>query len=90
MGGCLIKTCDSQIVHKTPIDKQKLWEIARILGIPGDIQNEILSCGESIHIYAGTRQRPAAPASAGRRSRATAATGSGRTPSASRRRRQQE
>jgi hypothetical protein len=65
MGGCVIKTGNRQIVHKMPIDRQKLEQIADILGIPHADRTEILSGGESIHVYAGTRPSSSAPPSPG-------------------------
>jgi hypothetical protein len=61
MGGIVIKTGNRQIVHKMPIDRQKLDQIADILGIPQADRTEILSHGESIHVYAGTRSSPGTP-----------------------------
>jgi len=61
MGGCVIRTGNRQILHKMPIDRQKLEQIADILGIPHADRAEILSSGESIHVYAGTRPAPGAP-----------------------------
>jgi hypothetical protein len=55
MGGCVIRTGDRQIVHKTRITQENLAEIARALGIPETVRDLIRDGGESIHIYAGTR-----------------------------------
>ena len=66
MGGCVIKTDNRHIVHKMPIDRQKLEQIADILGIPQAVRTEILSGGESIHIYAGGRPARGAPPGGGR------------------------
>lgn len=63
MGGCVIETANRHIVHRIPIDRQKLEQIADILGIPQADRAEILSGGESIHVYAGTRQSQGAQSS---------------------------
>lgn len=61
MGGCVIRTGNRQIVHKISIDRQKLDQIADILGIPQADRDEIIARGESIHVYAGARPTPGAP-----------------------------
>lgn len=65
MGGCVITTGNRHIVHKMPIDRRKLEEIANILGISQAERNEILSSGESIQIYAGARPTSGAPPTSG-------------------------
>jgi hypothetical protein len=61
MAGAVVKTTDRNIVHRHPITRQQLEQIANILGIPlsSTERAEILSRGESIHIYVG------APATSG-------------------------
>jgi hypothetical protein len=65
MGGCVITTGNRHIVHKMRINRQKLEQIADILGISQAERHEILSGGESIHVYAGARPTPGAPPSPG-------------------------
>jgi hypothetical protein len=62
MGGYIIRKGGSHSVRQVIIDRQKLDQIADILGIPqGPERDEILSGAESIQIFTG----PPTPGSSG-------------------------
>jgi hypothetical protein len=59
--GFAITTGNRHLVQKCGLDRQKLEQIADILGIAQTDRDDLLYGGVSIHIYAGPRPPAGAP-----------------------------
>jgi hypothetical protein len=59
--GFVISTGNRHKVQNCSLDRQKLEQIADILGIARADRDDLLFGGVSIHIYAGARPTPGAP-----------------------------